>query len=109
VRTDALARRPADGLRRVTDPLVFVLAMQVGAHAIWKTFALPEAALPVVIEVAGSCVALSRMAAIARLARLYRVTADVDISRPVAGASLARPRMSARSHPSADAATQRGC
>jgi hypothetical protein len=83
VRIEALARRPADGLRRVADPIVFAVATLLITHAIWKAYALPEAGLSFVIELAYSSFALSRITAIARLARLYRVTADVDVSRRV--------------------------
>jgi hypothetical protein len=73
VRVEALARRPADGLRRMADPILFALATQMLTHAIWKGFGLPEAGLRVVLEVAVFGFALGRIAAIGRLARLYPV------------------------------------
>lgn len=106
MRIDALARRPADGLRRVADPIVFAVATQLIAHSIWKAYALPEAGLSFVIELAGNSFALSRITAIARLARLYRVTSDVDVSRRVAGFNLSTSAWAAASAPTyADAAT----
>lgn len=84
MRIDALARHPADGVRRIADPIVFAVATQLITHAIWNAFALPEAGRSIVIEFACSAFAVSRVAAIARLARLYRATADVDVSCPVA-------------------------
>jgi hypothetical protein len=91
VRIDALARRPADGLRRVADPAVFAFTTQVITHVIWKAFALPEAALPVVVDIACSSFALTRLAAIGRLARGYRATADVDVSREAAASHRTSP------------------
>ena len=89
MRVEALARRPADGLRRVAAPVVVVFTMQVIAHAIWKLLALPDASLPIVLEAAFYSCLLSRFAAIARLARLYRVTAGTDLSPRVSPAPAA--------------------
>ena len=75
MRVEALARRPADGLRRVADPILFALATQLITHAIWKGLGLPEAGLRVVLEVAVFGFALGRLAAIGRLARTYPVAA----------------------------------
>jgi hypothetical protein len=108
VRIDAQARRPADGLRRVADPIVFAVATQLITHAVWKAYALPEAGLSFVIELACSSFTLSRVTAIARLARLYRVTADVDVSRRVTGFSRGTSAWAIASAPTptyADAAT----
>lgn len=85
MRFDALARRPADGVRRVADPFVFALATQCIARAIWTSLALPDAALSVVTEFVCYSLALSRLAEIGRLARLYRATAEGDVSGSVAG------------------------
>jgi hypothetical protein len=91
VAIDVVVHRPVDRVRCVADPIVFAFAMQLIAHATWKTFSLPDPVLPVVIELACSGFALSRIAAIGRLARQYRVTCDVDIRRepsiPAVGAS----------------------
>jgi hypothetical protein len=91
VRIDALARRPSDSVRRVVDPIVFAIATQLIAHAIWKAFALPQAALPPLIEFASGSFALTRLAAIGRLARGYRATADVDVSREAAASHRTSP------------------
>jgi hypothetical protein len=88
VRVERLAHRPADGLRRVADPVLFVVATQLIIHAVWRGFGLPEAGLRVVLEVAVFGFWLRRVAAIARLARLYSVTADADRqSSSLAGSS----------------------
>jgi hypothetical protein len=71
VRVEALARRPVDGVRRVADPVLFLLATQLVTHAIWKEFGLPEAGSRVVLEAAFFSFALSRLGSIGRLARLY--------------------------------------
>jgi hypothetical protein len=78
VRAEALALRPADCLRRVAEAILFVFTIQVIAHAVWTGFSLPEVALPVVLEAAFLTFWLSRLAAIARLARRYRITADAE-------------------------------
>jgi hypothetical protein len=91
VRTDVSVPWPADSVRRVADPIVFVFATQLVAHAIWKTLSLPEPALPIVIELACCGFALSRIAAIGTLARQYRSAGDINVSRqpsiPTIGAS----------------------
>jgi hypothetical protein len=60
----------------VAEAVLFVFATQVITHEVWTGFSLPEVALPVVLEAAVLSFWLSRIAAIGRLARLYRVTAD---------------------------------
>lgn len=89
MRVEALAGRPADGLRRIAEPVLFFFATQVIIHAVWTGFSLPEAALPAVLEAAFFSFWLSRFSAIARLATLYRVTAGADVSLRVSPAPAA--------------------
>jgi hypothetical protein len=69
-----VARRSADNARQVTDPIAFAVATQLIGYAIWEAFSLPKPALSFVIELVCSAFTLSRIAAIARLARQYRTS-----------------------------------